>query len=446
MKKLTLILVLLAFASSLYAQGLNARSMGMAGAYASIARGCEVVRWNPANLGFPTKADFKRMSTPRPLWPKAPFMSFELASLGWSIGNNSLNLDLYDKYFTKTYFDTHEMWDNSAKSNIVGAFENDLRGFSNIQFTGIAASYKQFAFAVTGFSYTTLSIPQSLITIPLQGLTTEPLPLDFEGEAVAGMEIALSTSKVLYEWDFFDYFSLGATFKYFLGQAYAKIDQADGTLLSSDDSLAVNGFYKAYVAAPMADKGKGGDGVGLDLGAAAMMGDKLTLGFVFTNLVGSINFGELVEYQGSISLNEPGLNQQEFDNMGNYLDSIAVTSDTSFTSGDVVVYKLPKNLIFSANYRLNRKVDFEVDYTQGLINTAGGTTTPRISLGTELSYVKFLPLRFGFALGGVQGTTYACGFGLKLGSFQLDFAMAGQRGLFNGSKGINFAISPRIMF
>jgi len=446
MKKLLLSLVLLTLASSVFAQGLNARSMSMAGAYNCLARGSEVVRWNPANLGFPTKGELKKMSTPHPLWPKNPFMSIELASVGWSIGNISLNLDLYDQYFTKSYFDTHDMWDDDAKAAIVGAFDNDLRGFSNIQFTGLAVSYKQFAFAVTGFGYSSLDIPQNLVTIPLEGLTTEPLPLDFHGEMIGGMEFALSTSKVLYEWDFFDYFSLGATFKYFLGQAYAKIEQADGTILSNNDSLGVEGSYKAYLALPFDDKGKGGDGVGLDLGAAAMMGDNLTLGMTLTNLIGSINFGEVVEYQGSISLHEPGLNQEEFADFGNYIDSIAVTSDTNFTSGDVVVYKLPKNLILSANYRLNKRVDFEVDYTQGFINTAGGTTTPRISLGAELTYVPFLPLRFGFALGGVQGSTYAAGFGLKLGSFQLDFAMAGQRGLFNGSKGINFAISPRIMF
>ena len=138
------------------------------------------------------------------------------------------------------------------------------------------------------------------------------------------------------------------------------------------------------------------------------------------------------------------MNQDEFDNFGDYLDSVAVDNDTSFASGEDLSYALPKSITLSGTYRLNPKITVEADYQQGLNNTAGGTTTPRLAAGAEARFLSSLPIRFGFALGGIQGTALAFGFGLDLKAYQLDFGFAYQRGLFYGSKGINFALSQRI--
>jgi len=427
--------------------GLNGRSMGMAGAYGCMARGSEAVKWNPAVLGLPFKEDHRRMSRPHKYWPVAPLFSLDLASLGISICNNSLNLDLYNEYFSRSYFDKNEIWDDPAKAEIMSAFDDDFFGFSNMQVTGMAFSYEKFAFSVSSFFYTNLKVPRNVLTAPLQGLGAAPLLIkNAEGEMIGGTEFAISTAKVLYEWDYFDYFCLGATFKYFLGHAYSKLKEAEGTVISNEDTLSVNGSYELLTALPFNDRGKGGDGVGLDLGAAAIVGERLTLGVALSNLVGSINFGEVEEQTGTINLNESGLNQDYFDNFGQYLDSIAVKTDTTYIAAEIIKYIMPKAVVLSANYRLLPYLTVEADYHQGLNNTAGGTTIPRLALGTEISYIKFLPLRFGVAVGGLQGLTLAAGFGVKAGCFQMDFAAAGQSGLFNRSKGINFAVSPRISF
>ncbi len=448
MRRLLCFVFILAFTHISYSQtGLNARSMGMAGAYNSMALGSEVTRWNPANLGFPLIAEYNKMPEPHPYWPRSPRFSLDIASLAMSMGNNSVNLDLYNEYFSEDYFAQNDMWDDAAKDQIIAAFDDDLRGFGNIQLTGLAFSYQRFAFSVNNFFYSNVRIPQNLLTVPLRGLGTEPLPLnDFSGEMIAGTEIAFSTSKVLYEWDFFDYFSLGATFKYFLGHAFARIEEAEGTVLSNEDSIAVSGNYRALIAFPFDNRGKSGDGVGLDLGAAAIVGEKLIIGLTLSNIIGSINFGEVEEEVGSISMFEPGLNQDEFDNFSDYIDSILVTSDTTYISPEIIRYKLPKTMLISLNYAVKQWMTVEFDYQQGFNQVAGGSTIPRLALGTEIRYLKILPLRFGFALGGIQGTTIAAGFGLKLGAFQVDFAAAGQRGLFNSSKGLNLAISPKIRF
>jgi hypothetical protein len=263
----------------------------------------------------------------------------------------------------------------------------------------------------------------------------------------------MSVAKVLHpNIDLIKFFSVGATFKYFLGHAYFSLEDVEGSLQSSEDSLRINGHYTLLLANSFdisedyGAVGKAGDGVGLDLGAAAKISDKLTLGFSLNNVIGSINFGQVEARYGQITYNEPGLNIDNFDNMGDFLndvkeDSIVETRYTTHTK-----YEMPRYMIASANYRLNWWATFEADYQQGLNETAGNSTTPNMVVGTELRYLSFLPFRAGFGMGGVSGATYALGFGLDFKFYKLDLGFANQRGLFEKSKGINFALSQRIQF
>jgi hypothetical protein len=438
MKKLNLLIALLLFATSAFCQtGLTARSMGMAGAYQSRALGPDATRWNPANLALPEEPTISLI------------LPVFIPSFAMSIGNNSLNLDLYNNYFSQEYFDQHpDGWDDAAIDQILSNFDNDFRSFNQMHFTVLGASYKQFAFAVNGFIYSKLRLPKTLFEIPFQGFGTDPIPFsNVEGEVIAASEFALSVAKTLHpDWDMVDHFSVGATFKYFYGFAYAKVEDAQGVVMSSDDSITVNGNYRLLKAIPMNDIGSPGDGVGLDLGASAKIGKKLTLGLAFNNLVGSINFGDVEETQGSISVNEPGINIDELDNFGDYIEDVSNSTDTTFTCPEVVRYYLPKVITLSANYRLTKRLILEADYQQGLNNTAGNSTTPRLAFGGEFRYVPLLPLRFGFSMGGMEGTMLAAGFGLDFKIYQIDFAAAGNQGLFNSSKGVFVAMSQRINF
>jgi hypothetical protein len=438
MRKLTLIITAISIALTAWGQtGLNARSMGLAGAYQQFASGAEVTRWNPANLGL----------------PGAPKLTLDIPNFAIVIGNNSINLDVYNEYFSKEYFDAHEEgWDDAAKEQILDYFDGDFQGYNQFQVTPFGVSYAKFAFAINGFSYSDLRVPQNIIEIPFQGLSTDPIPIEnVDGEVILGAEFALSTAKSFkkVQLPYVTDFSAGITFKYFYGLSYVKVADAEGTILSSNDSLILNGNYRLLIAAPspISDKGKTGDGVGFDLGAAAKMGDKLTVGISLNNIVGTINFGEVEERQGSITWTDStGINIAELDNFGDYLDSVAISTDTSFVTAEVVRYDLPKSLVLAANYKLNNLLSAEIDYQQGLNNTAGGTPTPRIAMGAEIRAIPILPLRFGFALGGLQGTTYATGLGLDFKFYKLDLGVAGERGLFNSSKGISFALSQRFTF
>ncbi len=434
MKKIIILIYLLLSAAILHAQtGYSARGMGMAGAYQGMARGADVARWNPANLGLAGN----------------PQISVDFLSAALSLGNNSLNLQLYNDYFSQEYFEANGDWDDAAKSEILSYFPSGgFQGFNRLQVTALAISYKEYALAVNSFAYGDLRLPQEFFSIPLEGLGTEQVNLtDIDGEAAIGTEIAFSTARQIdLGWDKIQAFSVGGTLRYLIGLAYADVVEAQGSLLSNEDSIALDGTYRAVLAGMFAEEGDMGGGIGLDLGAAAQVNDRLALGLTFSNLLGSMRFGQVEESQGSFSFHQPGLNVDEFGNFGEYMDSVAVSEDTSFSSGAGVSYTLPKALVLSGTYRAWDRLAVELDYHQGLNNTAGGTTTPRLALGTEYRYYSFLPMRFGFALGGVQGSTLACGFGLDLKNYQLDLAIANQRGFFNQSKGLNFALSQRLTF
>ena len=433
MKKLTIIFALLILSGSADAQpGFNARSMGMAGAYHCMARGAEVNWWNPANLAL---SNSEMNGT------------VDLGNFGLSLGNNSFNVKLFNDYFSEDYFDANDVWDQEAKDAILNSIpDDDFRGFLRTQMTIFGFSYKKFALSINSFVYSDIRLPKQIFSTGLNGVGTEQIPFDgVETEAIAGGDVSLSVAKEMHpEWKYTKFLAVGTTFRYLHGQSYGKITEGNGSVLLDSEEIDINGYYQAIYAVPDDDKGDYGDGVGLDLGAVGKVDDRLTVGISLINLIGVINFNNMEGKEGSFNFIEPGLNIDELDNIEDYLDSLSVTTEDSFIIHEK--YILPKYLLMSGNYRLTQKIVVELDYQQGLNKSVGGSTNPRLALGTEMRFLRFLPLRLGFALGGVQGTTLAAGFGLNFKYYKLDFGIAGQRGLFNKSKGINFGLSQRIYF
>ncbi|MCX6639897.1 MAG: DUF5723 family protein [bacterium] len=430
MRKAIIIMCLLTFSAVVWGQtGFNPRSIGMAGAYQSMAQGAEVSSWNPANLAM----------------DNAPMFSLDVLNTAFMLTNNTLSISFYNEYLSQDYFDAHGSWDDAAKSAIVDQIPSDgLRIANRMQLTTLAFSYRRSAVALNSFVYADFNLPQEFIKIPLEGLPTETMSIDkLEGESIAGTEVALSTARYFKsKWDWAENFTVGATLKLEIGHAYFRMDRAAGSMLSSDDSIAINWNYRMLKVLPFDDKGSTGMGFGFDIGGAAQINDKLAVGLSLHNVLGSISFNGCEESRGSFAFDQPGINLDEIDNINEYFQSFS--TDTTFISKEKIKYELPKSMLLSANYLIQPKIAVEMDYHQGLNKTAGGTTTPRLALGTELRYLSHLPVRLGFALGGVQGTTFGFGLGLKFKPYELDLAVSNTRGFFNKSKGLSFAIGQRI--
>ncbi|MFH1862273.1 MAG: DUF5723 family protein [bacterium] len=428
-----LIGLILPWAASLGQTEFNARSVGMAGAYQGMARGADASLWNPANLAL--------LDNPRFC------MDFLNASL--CLGNNSISVGGYNAYFTADYFNVHERWTNAAKEEILGWIPNQgWQVYNRAKITPLAISHKQYAIAVSSFAFGDAQLPKEAIDVALYGLGAEQVILDdLHGEAIAGTEIALAGAKLFNsKWSWAEKLALGGTFKFLIGHAYAKTETIEGSALSSVDSIALHGEYQAVLVNPFADKGETGYGFTFDLGAAAVVNERFSVGLALHNIVGGIAFNGCEEVQGSYHLEEAGLQLEELDDLEAYLDSITAAADTTFLSDRRIQYTPPRWLGLSANYKLYHNFTVELDYYQGFNQTAGGTTAPRFALGTEFWRWRMLPLRFGVGIGGVQGLTLACGWGLRLGHYQLDIGCEGQRGVFNGAKGISVALAQRIVF
>ena len=243
MKRIAILLCLLIPATVIHGQtGFNARSMGMAGAYQGMARGAEVSAWNPANLALPDSPDF----------------SLDLLNFGFSLGNNSFNITLYNDYFSEAYFDANGSWDDAAKNEIVDHIPSSgFVGFTRTQVTPLAISLDRFALAINGFAFSNASLPQDLLAVPILGLGMDPVSLDdINGEAIAGTEIAASYA-MLFEpdWNWAKFITIGASFKYLIGHAYvalgrrADAQRAYETLRPLDPSLASD-LLKAIARMP----------------------------------------------------------------------------------------------------------------------------------------------------------------------------------------------------
>ena len=83
--KIILLLIILWTPGSLRAQ--SGIGLGFGEAYSTFARGSEAIFWNPANLGFRNEG--------------LPSFTVSLYSIRVNIGQNSINLDLFNEFFTE---------------------------------------------------------------------------------------------------------------------------------------------------------------------------------------------------------------------------------------------------------------------------------------------------------------------------------------------------------
>ena len=302
MKKAIIMASLLAFSLPALSQpGYNARSMGMAGAYLGMARGAEAGSWNPANLALEDNPGF----------------SVDFLGAGLLLANNGINIKLYNDYFSQEYFDANGSWDEQAKNQILDFIpDGGFTGYSRAQITALAVSYRQFALQISGIANSDLRLPKDLFSIPLTGVATEPTYMeDGWGESVLATEVALSGAHSLQVGGGkLKQFCVGGTVKYLIGHAYASIEDAEAMAVSNQDSVALDGHYRALQAGLFADNGGTGQGFALDLGAAAQVNEKLSLGLTLANIIGTLRFGSGEESQGSFYFHQPGLNIDEFDN------------------------------------------------------------------------------------------------------------------------------------
>ncbi len=389
----------------------DARSLGMGGAFTAVARNYRSLSYNPANLGLRDNYG----------------SSLEMFSIGVDINNNSFSYGDYNKY-SGAY-----LTDEDKKDIIDNIPSEGLSVDLSLEARAISFSVNSFAFSTGAEGISDFTLPKDPLELILYGNAIMP-NLDLsttKGEAYGVGDIAFGYGYPVIEWEDGE-FSVGGTLHYLKGFLYEKIVQADGYAETGDTAITAAG--NMIVKSAM-----GGSGYSFDLGVATRFKTDYVFSFSITNLYNKINWKDKTELTYfDFELNP--LNANSIDN-----DSIATSSDTTITT-EAFGSKRPAyiKMGLSSSYK---NILWDLDYQQGFSNTPITSTTPQLSTGIEYRGINWLPLRSGISLGGPRGSYYAVGFGLDLGPYNFDLAIANKNSVLpSGSKGICFAISSYFEF
>jgi len=386
----------------------SARSLGMAGAFNSLAEGVDAPRYNPANLGLASHRN----------------SSLELIGFGVNLNNNSITLGDYNKY-------TGAVLTDSDKEDILGKIPSDgLKLVAEVEASAFSFSLGRFAVSNTAVGAANVNLSKDILDLILNGNTLgDEIELsDSYSDAVAyvqtgfsyGLPIHKSARKQL---------AVGGTFKYIQGLAVEQITKLEGGVSTLSTGFEGSGSMIAQTAT-------GGSGWGLDIGAAMNLNEKYTVGASIRNFMSTISWSNNTEEHGY----EFSFDTMTVDNM----DADYVVSEDYTREIDGFKTELPSVLTLGLA-DTEGKLLWAVDWEQGFKTEAGSSSKPRIALGAEYRGFGLLPLRAGFGTGGGKNSGFALGAGLNLAVIQVDFGVQTGTSLSSSSsKGLNMALGLRL--
>jgi hypothetical protein len=399
----------------------QARALSLGGAYTTLAKGFEASLWNPANLGI----------------PKGWKSSYNLFSLGARIGNNSISLKDYNSY-NGTFLDDND------KEKIISSIPQDGLNL-NGDFEGIfpGASYGPFALTTGIMGASNLSISKDPFHLLLFGNSlNEKTTFDgTEGENYILWDVAFSYGRSFSKRgnsaeggsssggkEFF----VGGNLKWLKGLFYQKVTKAKGEVLTLATGIEGEGDFALKSAT-------GGYGFSFDLGFASLIGERITIGACFFNLLNNLKWNKGTKEHGYRVIID-SLTAENSDDDSVFLDEDYEKDIGSFNT------HLPTIFRAGFSYKL-RKATLSLDWEQGFEKRAGSSKTPKISFGSEYHLLNWLPLRGGLTLGGKERFAFSWGSGLDLKPFFIDFGMSIQNAILPYyGKGLALAISSGLKF
>lgn len=413
---LTTLAIVALLAGPLFAWGeSNPRALAMGGAYTALSFGHEAAGYNPANLGLSRTNSF----------------TIDLFSVGVSLKNNSFSLADYNKY-------TGAFLTDSDKDAIIDKIPSEgLKLNVLTEAAGLNFAVGRLAFNFRGLGASKINLDRDPFELLLYGnaVKSDVSLSDTRGEAWAIADGALSYGHSLKQWPGGE-LAIGGSFHYLYGIAHEKITYAEGGVSTTPGGFIGDG--RMIVRSSL-----GGSGLALDLGTAMVFADKWVFSASWQNVYSRIKWDRDNE-EMLLTFHMDPIN---YDNLADdeISDSLVTSSDTTY---DVAPFTstLPSVIKLGIS-RSYKKLTWALDWEQGVSSGASQAVTPRIAGGLEYFPVGFLPLRAGTAFGGDRGTIFSTGFGLKLGAFRLDTAIASNGTLNPGSvKGASFALAMGLRF
>jgi hypothetical protein len=169
------------------------------------------------------------------------------------------------------------------------------------------------------------------------------------------------------------------------------------------------------------------NGTAFDLGVYGEYGKQTSFGVSFLNI-------------GSLSTDSAIYEKYIFDSSAE--DILTLSEERELK--EQLKYDLPRKINISGEYDWKEYMSFLFNYSNINYN---GLSDNRVSLGTEFTALKFLPLRLGTEYSTLHNDLkIRAGLGLYLGPLKTDIGISDIKGLFNKSKGVEFGISTGISF
>ncbi|MDK9700902.1 MAG: DUF5723 family protein [bacterium] len=399
----------------------TAVTAGTANAGISTVRGGDA-RWvNPALLGI----------------SGGPKQSILLPSFGYRLGNSAMKSSEMSKWFREDRY-----WTEDERKSFSSSVKNDFTLNGAFQ-GGIGYQVNAMSAAIDVIGVLDGSIPGDVIRLAVLGNESgKNYSLSkLKGGSWVGTSFGVSFAKQLHRIDWAKEFAIGMTAKYIVGMAYSGLRDTDGSILTSvdPDTVSAHGYITTATT-------NNGDGIGIDIGAAARMNDRWGWSFSLMNISGRVSWDKVKVRANKFDIEDSGIPIDSLTQEG-FLERWANYSSTTLTESGSVDVALPQTMLIGLDYKVN---DYWLTYgsfEQGLNESAtsiGSTTKTRLALGSEYTKFDKYPLRAGFAVGGMSGFELAIGGGLRLSNYRLDVSMNYERGLFYGAKGYGFSLSQQI--
>jgi len=399
-----------------FAQGFDAVSLSMGGAYSGVARGVESLAWNPATLGL----------------PRANWFELNFLSLNLNVSNSSLTIDNYKRYFTESGH--NGFWDESDKDEILDFIPDD--GFKTM--ADLNSNFLGMAFGNFGFSVQFLGkglgvFPKSPFELILKGnVRDEFLFDDIDANAFSAVKVSFASGIPITFDKYFDDFAIGFNLSYLYGLGVVEVIDSQGSFFTGDEYLDAFVSVRGRIA-------QGGKGFSFDLGAAGTMNEKWTFSLALKNLVGGMNWTKQTE-EFTVDLEVDSLEIGDPDNIDPELHD-STFAINSFTS------RIPFVLQLGAAYQLREDLMVSMDIEQAFSNKLGYSDEAQVSIGAQYFPTPMLPLRTGMTVGGKWGFRMGFGFGLHFGVFKFDFAYSMHRALWpTYSTGFSSAFNIKYSF
>ncbi|MGH7454467.1 MAG: DUF5723 family protein, partial [bacterium] len=222
--------------------------------------------------------------------------------------------------------------------------------------------------------------------------------------------------------------------KYLRGLASAEVIDAAGSMITTLEGIFGD-------AGATVRRSTGGNGLALDLGAAAVVNNRLSLGFSLRHALGFMHWShDAKEYRYGVAADS--LTAVEWASAG--ADSVIQHHAKTRDLAAGFTQRLPAVIHIGAAYNQGR-VLLSGELVQGIENRLNASTTPELRLGAEARFLKYLRPRLGLSLGGKRRASSAIGVGLVAGSFQADVAVGTWGGILPlQSQGLGFAFGMKV--